>query len=199
MKKNEVVLLSVLLLILMLGMLGIGLFGKGKKQTESVPVSTPAVTGENVAEATPAPMPEKEYDTVDEVPDKVMNALKKEAETAMLSTRDTYDSLDKGTALNVVLSQDSVAQIVYTLAENGYSAIDYFGNMDMQNPQPLIDFGNAVNAGQDAEAAYYVVHTDGSIHANNLVYNNGVGSVITISVEWRDGNPRIYSAGQFSI
>lgn len=35
MKKNEVVLLSVLLLILMLGMLGIGLFGKGKKQTES--------------------------------------------------------------------------------------------------------------------------------------------------------------------
>ncbi|MEI3085053.1 MAG: DUF6070 family protein [Oscillospiraceae bacterium] len=115
-------------------------------------------------------MPEKEYDTVDEVPDKVMNALKKEAETAMLSTRDTYDSLDKGTALNVVLSQDSVAQIVYTLAENGYSAIDYFGNMDMQNPQPLIDFGNAVNAGQDAEAAYYVVHTDGSIHANNLVY-----------------------------
>lgn len=65
----------------------------------------------------------------------------------MLSTRDTYDSLDKGTALNVVLSQDSVAQIVYTLAENGYSAIDYFGNMDMQNPQPLIDFGNAVNAG----------------------------------------------------
>ena len=199
MKKNEVVLLSVLLLILMLGMLGIGLFGKGKKQTESAPVSTPAVTGENAAESTPAPMPEKEYDTVDEVPDKVMNALKKEAETAMLSTRDTYDSLDKGTALNVVLSQDSVAQIVYTLAENGYSAIDYFRNMDMQNPQPLINFGNAVNAGQDAEAAYYVVHTDGSIHANNLVYNNGVGSVITISVEWRDGNPRIYSAGQFSL
>ena len=199
MKKNEVVLLSVLLLILMLGMLGIGLFGKGKKQTESAPVSTPAVTGENAAEATPAPMPEKEYDTVDEVPDKVMNALKKEAETAMLSTRDTYDSLDKGTTLNVVLSQDSVAQIVYTLAENGYSAIDYFENMDMQNPQPLIDFGNAVNAGQDAEAAYYVVHTDGSIHANNLAYNNGVGSVITISVEWRDGNPRIYSAGQFSL
>ena len=49
MKKNEVVLLSVLLLILMLGMLGIGLFGKGKKQTESAPVSTPAVTGENAA------------------------------------------------------------------------------------------------------------------------------------------------------
>ena len=94
------------------------------------------------------PTPEKEYDTVNEVPDKVLNALKKEAETAMLSTRDTYDSLDKGTALNVVLSQDAVAQIVYTLAENGYSAIDYFGNMDMQNPQPLIDFGNAVNAGQ---------------------------------------------------
>lgn len=199
MKKNEVVLLSVLLLILMLGMLGIGLFGKGKKQAESVPVSTPAATGENTAGATPVPTPEKEYDTVNEVPDKVMNALKKEAETAMLSTRGTYDSLDKGTALNVVLSQDAVAQIVYTLAENGYSAIDYFGNMDMQNPQQLIDFGNAVNAGQDAEAAYYVVHTDGSIHANNLVYSNGVGSVITISVEWRDGSPRIYSAGQFSL
>ena len=60
MKKNEVVLLSVLLLILMLGKHGIGLFGKGKKQTESAPVSTPADTGENAAEATPAPMPEKE-------------------------------------------------------------------------------------------------------------------------------------------
>ena len=199
MKKNEVILLSVLLLILMLGMLGIGLFGKGKTQTESAPVSTSAVADENAAEATPVPTAEKEYDTVNEVPDKVMNALKKEAETAMLCTRDTYDSIDKGTTLNVVLSQDDVAQIVYALAENGYSAIDYFGNMDMQNPQQLIDFGNAVNAGQDAEAVYYVVHTDGSIHANNLAYNNGVGSVITISVEWSDGSPRIYSAGQFSL
>ena len=199
MKKNEVILLSVLLLVLMLGMLGIGLFGKGKTQTESAPVSTSAVTDENAAEATPVPTAEKEYDTVNDVPDKVMNALKKEAETAMLCTRDTYGSIDKGTTLNVVLSQDDVAQIVYALAENGYSAIDYFGNMDMQNPQQLIDFGNAVNARQDAEAVYYVVHTDGSIHANNLAYNNGVGSVITISVEWSDGSPRIYSAGQFSL
>ena len=76
MKKNEVVLLSVLLLVLMLGMLCVGLFGKGKKQAESAPVSTPAVTGESTAEATPVPTPEKEYDTVNEVPDKVMNALK---------------------------------------------------------------------------------------------------------------------------
>ena len=197
MNKISRILLAVCVGILLLGIISTGQIRK-RKAAGATPAPVVTSSTDIADESTPAPVPTKEYNTVDSVSDSVMNPLKRDAEKAMECTRETYASLDKGTAVNVVLSNSSVAQLVYTLGENGYSAIDYFGNVDMQNPQNLIDFGNAVNAGQDAQAAYYVVHPDGRMHANILSYKDGEGSVITISEEWdKDMKPRIYSTGRY--
>lgn len=128
-----------------------------------------------------------------------LNQYKSEAQKAMNCYKDIYHDADKGSASNVVLSGSTVAQIVGALGANGYSAIDYFCDLNMQNAQALIDFGNMVNAGMDAEACYYVVHSDGSLHANNLSYQDGVASVVTVSAEWDGEKPKVYSTGQFAL
>lgn len=128
-----------------------------------------------------------------------LNQYKTDAQQAMNCYKDIYLEADKGGASNVVLSAGTVARIVGALGANGYSAIDYFCDLNMQNAQALIDFGNTVNAGGDAEACYYVVHSDGSLHANNLSYKDGVASVVTVSAEWDGEKPKVYSTGHFAL
>lgn len=153
--------------------------------------SVPDQTGSAQAEATAIPL--------EPVSHAQLNQYKTDAQQAMNCYKAIYLEADKGGASNVVLSDGAVAQIVAALGANGYSAIDYFCALNMQNAQALIDFGNTVNAGADAEACYYVVHSDGSLHANNLSYKDGVASVVTVSAEWDGEAPKVYSTGQFAL
>ena len=134
----------------------------------------------------------------------VSNAKMKEYEenavAAMEVLRELYLTADKGTASNVVLSDATVAEMVSALGQNGYTAVDFYGNLNVQNAQPLIDFGSGVKAGIEGEACYYVLHSDSTLHANNLAYKDGIASVTTVSVEWDENNePSIYSTGQYAL
>lgn len=209
MTKPLRILLIVTVAILMLGIVISGkLSNKQRDEAAETPIIDSVETlpqGQSAPDdaqnlQSPPPTEKPEYDTVSKMSDKELEPLKKDAIQAMECMYDTYMELDKGSSLNVTLSERDVARLVYTLGENGYSAIDYFGNVDMQNPKNLIDFGQAVNLGQDATACYYTVHTDGRIHANVLDYRFGEGSVVTVSVEWdKDMKPRVYSTGRYSL
>jgi len=203
MNKKLVIFIVGLALSVLLATWLIGLDAdKGKKPpqaTQTNPPVAPAASAEPAGEGDPASMeaPEKTPVPLLEVSNAQLNQMKKAAESAMDCCRDVYMAADKGSASNIVLSDSTVAELVYALGSGGYSAIDLFGNVNMQNPQPLIDFGNKVNAGADAEAVYYVVHNDGSVHANNLIFQNGLAASVTVSVEWdENGRPNIYSYGQ---
>ena len=90
-----------------MGILLLGIISTGQIRKRKAAGATPAplvTSSTDIAdESTPAPVPTKEYNTVDSVSDSVMNPLKRDAERAMECTRETYASLDKGTAVNVVL------------------------------------------------------------------------------------------------
>ena len=201
-KKFIAFLLIVLVIAALLSWL-IRLDGENESRQEAAPQETIAVQSvetaqpeatqqdSDQAEATAIPLPP--------ISSTQLNEYKSAAQQAMNCYKDIYLDADKGSASNVVLSDTTVAQIVSALGANGYSAIDYFCQVNMQNAQALIDFGNAVNAGMDAEACYYVVHSDGSLHANNLSYKNGVASVVTVSAEWDGKKPSVYSTGQFAL
>ena len=171
-----------------------------KKETEQVAAPQVTIAVQTVETA----QPEADQSEATPVPltplsNAQLNQYQSAAQQAMRCYKDIYLGADKGSASNVVLSDGTVAQIVGALGANGYSAIDYFCNLNMQNAQTLIDFGNMVNAGMDAEACYYVVHSDGSLHANNLSYKDGVASVVTVSAEWDGEKPSVYSTGQFAL
>ena len=167
-----------------------------KKETSH---ATPAPTVE-AAEPSPEQSSEPTAIPLEPVSDAKMREYKEDAIAAMEVTRELFQAADKGSSSNVVLSDDTVAQMLGALGAAGYTAVDYFGNMNVQNPQPLIDFGNAVNSGAEGEACYYVLHSDGTLHGNNLVYKDGVPSLTTVSVEWDDkGEPEVYSTGQYAL
>jgi hypothetical protein len=128
-----------------------------------------------------------------------LNKYKSAAEDALSTCKEIYAAADKGTSSNVVLSDSVIAEMISTLGANGYSAIDYFCSLNMQNAQPIIEFGSNVNAGINGEACYYVLHSDGTLHANNLIYKDGVANVVTVSVEWDNNKPSVYSTGQFAL
>lgn len=168
----------------------------GGTKTEATVSEAPA----EPVSSSPDQTPEETAIPLEPVSNAKLKEYQENAEAAMETVREIFLDADKGTASNVVLLDDTVAQMISTLGANGYTAVDYFGNMNVQNAQPLIDFGNAVNAGIDGEACYYVVHNDSTLHANNLLYKNGVASVTTVSVEWDENNrPNVYSTGQYAL
>ena len=164
-----------------------------------------AVTPEpTVASETAAPAPEESAEPTAIALEPVSNAKMKEyrenALAAMEVLRELYLAADKGAASNVVLSDATVAEMLVVLGQNGYTAVDFYGELNVQNAQPLIDFGNGVKAGTEGEACYYVLHSDSTLHANNLAYKDGIASVTTVSVEWDENNePSVYSTGQYAL
>ncbi len=170
-----------------------------KKTVQSAATPEPTAASE-----TAAPLEEESAEPTAIALEPVSNAKMKEykenALAAMEVLRELYLAADKGTASNVVLSDATVAEMVVTLGQSGYTAVDFYGNLNVQNAQPLIEFGNGVKTGTEGEACYYVLHSDSTLHANNLSYKEGVASVVTVSVEWDENNePSVYSTGQYAL
>lgn len=171
----------------------------GDPEKETPAVETPQADIEPVEES-PLQSLEPTSIPLEPVSDSKMREYTDAAQSAMETLRDIFVSADKGTASNVVLSNDTMAQMLKALGDAGYTAVDYFCSMNVENPQPLIDFGNNVNYGIEGEACYYVLHSDGGLHANNLSYKNGLASLVTVSVEWDENTqPRVYSTGQYAL
>ena len=195
MKKNILLILIIFSLLLVIAALVINSLGiLDPSPAETAAPSAPAATAAPAA-ATPEPAPS--FTALD---DASLKAIRDNAVAAMGSCRDIYISADKGAAQNVVLSNDTVASMVSALGAAGYSAIDYYGNCSMQNPETLAAFGDAINAGSDAQAGYFVVHPDGLVHEEILIYQGGTASLVTVSMQWdSDMNPEIYSSGQYGL
>lgn len=191
MKKNILLILIIFALLLVITALVINSLGilepaPAESAAPSAPVSTAP------PEASPEPTPG--FTALD---DGSLKTIREDALRAMESCREAYLAADKGTAQNVVLSDAAVSSMVTALGEAGYSAIDYYGNCSMQNPEALAAFGEAISAGNDAQAGYFVVHPDGLVHEELLIYQSGRASLVTVSMQWDKKNrPEVYSSGQ---
>lgn len=196
MKKNILLVLIIFAMLLVIAALvinGLGLLDPAP--AEATPAPDTAVTP--VPQETAAAEPTPAFTALD---DGSIKAIQNDAVTAMRSCADVYAAADKGEAQNVVLSDETVASMVSALGAAGYSAVDYYGNCNMQNPEALAAFGEAVSAGNDAQAGYFVVHPDGLVHEELLICSGGTASVVTVSMQWDDKmNPEIYSSGQYGL
>ena len=138
--------------------------------------------------------------TPEPVSSETVKFLRKDAEAAISECSEVYAGLDKGEASNVVLSDTSVSQLVNALAASGYSVVDYFGGCDMKNPEALVNFGQAANLGNNAQASYFVVRNDGGIDAFTLMLQNGTATESVFSFEWDEDNmPHLYASGNYTL
>lgn len=147
-----------------------------------------------------APDLQGDYNSIDEISKTELQKIENETINIALLCRDIYMIADKGTAMNCVLSSDTVRHMVLNIGAQGYSVIDSDGEENMQNPQALIDFGNSINKNQDAEASYYVVYSDGKIGRFILSCKNGSETLIALQTQWNDSiEPEVYSEGEYSL
>ena len=195
MKKNLLLILIIFALLLVIAALVINSLDLGSPAPAETEAPSAEVTPAVPAEATPEPT--QSFTSLD---DGALRTIRDDAAAAMLSCRDAYLAADKGGAQNVVLSDDAVASMVSALGAAGYAAVDYYGNLSMQNPDALAAFGEAISAGLDAQAGYFVVHPDGLVHEELLIYQGGTASVVTVSMQWDgDTQPEVYSSGQYGL
>ena len=178
MKKNILLVLIIFAMLLVIAALvinGLGLLDPAPAEATPAPDTAVTPVPQETAAAEPTP-------TFTALDDGSIKAIQNDAVTAMSSCADAYAAADKGEAQNVVLSDEAVASMVSALGAAGYSAVDYYGNCNMQNPEALAAFGEAVSAGNDAQAGYFVVHPDGLVHEEVLIYRSGAASVVTVSM-----------------
>lgn len=148
----------------------------------------------------PTPRISEQYNSIEEVSDTVKQQVVKELMAVAEGCRDIYQQADKGTAINVVLSESTVREMVTRIGQMGYPAVDAFGKMDMQCPEPIIQFGNAIPGPNDIGVAYYTVYNDGQISVYHIGRENGMWYLISMSIEWsKSCDPSIMTQGRYVI
>lgn len=197
MKKYRALLLVLLLMLL--------LCGCKKKRQEQPALVLPeqnVTVGDINATPTipPTPRISEEYNSIDDVSDSERKQVANELLAVAEGCRDIYEQADKGTAINVVLSDSDVRAMVTRIGQMGYPAVDAFGKMDMQCPDPIVQFGNAIPGPNNIGVSYYTVYNDGQISVYHIGRDRGMWYLISMSVEWsKSCEPSIMTQGRYVI
>jgi len=178
--------------------------GCRKKKTEDAII----LPGENVSlsqiqptPTTPAtPKISEEYNSIDDANQQETAEVRDSLMAVANACRDIYMQADKGTAINVVLDENTVRAMVNRIGEMGYPAVDAFGKMDMQCPQPIVDFGNDIIGPDNISVSYFTVYNDGQISVYHIGREKGMWYLIAMSAVWdKNGNPSVTSQGRYVI
>lgn len=142
----------------------------------------------------------EKYNSIDDANKKETREIREELLSVAESCKDIYEQAEKGATFNVVLNDAVVQAMVTRIGQQGYSAVDYLGTMDMQCPDPIIYFGSTIASGSDTGVSYYMVYNDGQISVYHIARTNGIWYLIAMSAIWDDNNePKILTEGRYAI
>ena len=187
------------------GALAFGMLaGCGKKAASS---ETPAETGstqEIIPQATAAPVSTPKisarYNSLDEGDKDEISQVRAELSSVAQSCMDIYETADRGSAINAVLSADTVRAMVDRIGQQGFAAIDFDGRLDMRCPESIEYFGSCIDSGNDISVSYYMVYNDGQISVYHLGRQNGLWYLIAMSSGWdKNCKPEILTEGRYVI
>lgn len=129
---------------------------------------------------------EEEWETWYGLP--VSGDEREEAETecgrAMNRIADIYAVADKGEASNVVLSGETVAQMVARLKETAYTVISMEPYSDMENFEEMDRFLKKAAAGEPGEMVVYEVHSDGALCRNKYTFDGTDMYMLSAGTAW---------------
>ena len=162
-------------------------------QTEEIPAQeTPVVP--------PSPKISQKYNSLDEGDKTEIEQVLRELENVASACREIYEPAEKGTAMNVVLSDDTVRAMVDRIGALGYAAVDYAGNLDMRCPEVIEYFGSTIDGIKDTSVSYYMVYPDGQISVYHLGRLNGLWYLIAMSCGWdKNCKPTVMGQGRYVV
>lgn len=171
-----------------------------KDKGSSAPAQTPPPAEETPVYIISTPKISEEYNSIDTANQQEKTQVRDELLAVARGCRDIYQQADKGTAINVVLDWATVQAMVTRIGQMGYPAVDAFGKMDMQCPQPILSFGEKINDAENIGVSYFTVYNDGQISVYHVAREKGIWYLIAMSAVWdRQGEPYVLSEGRYAI
>lgn len=193
---------GIILLILSMTVLLAGCRKKNEQpQFEPLPVETTAITQlEPSPTMAPTPKISEKYNSITDADKTETDQVRKELLQVANGCMDIYQAADKGSAINVVLSEATVRDMLDRIGQMGYPAVDAFGKMDMRCPEPIVQFGNSIPGYENISVTYFTVYNDGQISAYHIGRQSGMWYLIAMSAEWsKQGTPSVVSEGRYVI
>ena len=195
MKKSRVLLCLLLAAATLL--CACGKKGGGEQAADTPDYSIPDIQPSSVPST---PKISDKYNSIDDANKREAKEVREQLLAVAEGCRDIYEQADKGTAINVVLSDATVQAMVVRIGQMGYSAVDYLGTMDMQCPDPIVFFGSTIGTAEDTSVSYYMVYSDGQISVYHLGRSSGMWYLIAMSAVWdKECNPSILTEGRYVI
>ena len=191
--------------LILTALLAVGMLtGCGKKDKNEAPPDYTGSVSEINPEATLAPQGtpkiSMQYNSLDEGNKDEISKVRDELTLAARSCMDIYETADRGTAKNVVLSADTVRAMVDRIGQQGFAAVDFDGKLDMRCPEAIEYFGTTIDSRNDTSVSYYMVYNDGQISVYHLGRQNGLWYLIAMSCGWdKNCKPVILTEGRYVI
>lgn len=78
-----------------------------------------------------------------------------------------FQNAESETTFNVVLSDETIEEMVHAVGDLGFAVIDQDGSMDMLNPESMLAYGKAIADGTayEMQPVYFTIYRDGHIGA----------------------------------
>lgn len=160
-------------------------FGMLCSCAKEVPIATASSETEESEKETAAPL-EKGYNLP--VSDEEKAEAERECQAVMEIMKEIYIKADKGDAVNVVISDETILQMVEIAGEKGYSVIGSGIYSNMRNYETVEAFLETVADGKSATATIYEISSDGGAERQKYIYDGTDMYVISAKYSWNDKN-----------
>lgn len=174
-------------ILLLLIFVIVGVFCWGKLHTEKPKMAEevwePSVEIENMVLQVDEQW-EKGYDLpVDEQEEK---EAENDCRAMMERIYDIYKDADKGTASNVVLTDETILELQKAIRETGYPVATLVTYSNMENYQSVDSFLENCTNGKSGSVVIYEIHNDGGIGRMKFIFDGTDMYVVSARSIWRD-------------
>lgn len=130
--------------------------------------------------------PEKGYDLP--VSDQDRDEAERDSYQLMKLIEDIYRNADKGNSSNVVLSDDTIKQMILEIKEQGCPVISSEMYSNMKNYKEVERFLINAESGIKGSVVIYEIHSDGGIGREKYVYDGVDMFLLASTAAWDDSN-----------
>lgn len=122
------------------------------------------------------------------VPDGFKECAEEECLQMMYLIQDIYKNVDKGAAINAVISRENVSQMLSVIAETGAPSMADAYNLNMENYESVNEFLINAQNGIEGSIVLYNILTGGGISRKEFSFKDGAMYLLGTTAVWNQKN-----------
>lgn len=157
--------------------------------------------GGNISDGVALVFPDEEYNSISQADKGKVKELREIVNNAANACKQTYTDADKGEAINVTLSESTIAKMVADVGTTGVACVDSLLNCNMASFETLDEFGQSINTTTGViSGTYVIVYPDGHLTGFCLCRESNQWHLLATSGEWsKDNSFEIFTEGRYAV